>query len=602
MGDSIRAPSRWARGATAALLAAALTPLGCSSSSTDAVATGGMTSGGGTLSSGGSGSGGTPASGGSGGTPGSGGVAEVGGYEVLVDPYGNCPLVAVVNVVGIEAGQVQGLEVVVAGQNGSPDFVRQYSPTDPAFVALDSSELTFSEPGYHVPVLGLYADAESSVRIRIDREAGDPVGLTLNIATHLLAAGEAPWAPTIQVETALVDQMEPGWTVAEISIEPNPAPPVVIVNWTRTVAYDERGDLRWALRLDGLPPGETFTMTRSLTGDFLTGSFDTIVEMTKLGRVTHSLEVSGFSLHHEILQIGSDDAAHASPGTTSEHLGNLLVLASKDGAATIQDHILELDPETGAVQNDWDLGTVFDTARTTFVDPETWAPGAGDWLHTNGLAYSKQDESIIVSGRHQGVAKIRRDGSLVWLLAPHEGWEEPQAQKLLTAVSAASVPYDEAVQLGNEAAGDAAAPEFDWPFGQHSPALLPNGDLLLFDNGSSRHFGPVCGSFSRAVVYRIDEAALTIRQVGQFVLSTAESSCFVSNTHWLPVQGNLFIQPGGQYFDTGSNTAVVKEASATIADDGTIAFDAVVFAATLDMNVIPEGYFAYSYRGHRWVF
>jgi arylsulfate sulfotransferase len=207
-----------------------------------------------------------------------------------------------------------------------------------------------------------------------------------------------------------------------------------------------------------------------------------------------------------------------------------------------------------------------------------------------------------VSGRHQGVAKIRRDGSLVWLLAPHEGWMEPQSQQLLTAVDASLTPYEEPVQLGNEATDDTLSPEFAWAFGQHSPALLPNGDLLLFDNGSSRHWGPTCGSISRAVIYRIDEAALTVRQMGQFALSKAESSCFVSNTHWLPGTGNLFIQPGGQYFDSGENTAVIKEVGAQIGDDGTIAFGAVVFAATLDMSVIPAGYFAYSFRGHRWVF
>ena len=583
--------------------AAGWASFGCGSNSTkpvDMAATGGELSTGG-----GDGSGGTQNSGGSssGGSSASGGQTGGDGYELKVDPYGNSPLSAVVNVHGIEADQVQGLHVVVAGQNGGPDFVRDYPPTDTAFTAqLDSSDLSFSQAGYHVPVLGLYADTENSVRITLDLKDASPVDLTLPIATHLLEPAEAPWAPTIQVATALVDQMEPGWTVAEINIEPNPAPPLVIVNWTRTIAFDERGDLRWALSLDELPAGETFTTTRSLTGNFLTGSLDTIVEVTKLGRVLHSFQVSGFTLHHEILQIGSDDAAHASPGGPSEHLGRLLVLASKDGAATIQDHILELDQDTGAIQNDWDLGEVFDTTRTTYIDPEEWSPGVGDWLHANGLAYSQEDESLIVSGRHQGVAKIRRDGTLVWLLAPHEGWKEPQAQKLLSAVDANLLPYDEDVQLGSEAAGEASDPEFAWAFGQHSPALLPSGDLLLFDNGSSRHFGPICGSVSRAVIYRIDETELTVRQMGQFILNKAESSCFVSNTYWLPGTGNLFIQPGGQFFDTGSNTAVVKEVQAQITGDGTITFDAVVFDATLDMNVIPDDFFAYSYRGHRWIF
>jgi len=36
--------------------------------------------------------------------------------------------------------------------------------------------------------------------------------------------------------------------------------------------FDERGAIRWALRLDDLPKGETFTLRRSITGNFLTGT------------------------------------------------------------------------------------------------------------------------------------------------------------------------------------------------------------------------------------------------------------------------------------------------------------------------------------------
>jgi hypothetical protein len=129
--------------------------------------------------------------------------------------------------------------------------------------------------------------------------------------------------------------------------------------------------------------------------------------------------------------------------------------------------------------------------------------------------------------------------------------------------------------------------------------LLPNGDLLLFDNGASRHFSGFCGSFSRAVIYRIDEAALTVRQIGQLILSKAESSCYVSNTHQLPVTGNIFVQPGG----TGGNTAVAKEVTAQVAADGTITFDQVVFDATIDLGVVDTSrWYVYSFRGHRWTF
>ena len=551
---------------------------------------------------------------GTGGTAGTGGAAPTGGnpdtdstasvapgaYDILVDPNGNSPLVAVVNLRGIDSSQVESVQVVVAGQDGGQDFERTYSPTDAGFaVHMDASDLTFPEAGYHLPVLGLYPDCENEVRIVVDLLDRDSVNLTLQMETHLSIPDEAARLPSMQVETAVVEQMEPGWSVAEISIEPNPNPPIVFAEWTRAIAFDERGAIRWALQLD-LPQGETFTTRRSLDGNFLTGSFDTIVEVTKLGRITRTVQLPDHTLHHEIVQIGCDDNGEtASTGIDTEYSGNLLVLASKNDASTIQDRILELNLSTGEILNDWDLAAVLDPTRTTFLDPEDWPAGSADWFHANGIAYSATDESIIVSGRHQGVAKIRRDGSLVWVLAPHKGWIEPQSLKLLTAVNESGAPYDESVQLGEEAAGDSSDPEFDWFFGQHSPSLLPNGDLMLFDNGCSRHWGDPYASNSRAVIYRIDEAAMTVRQITQFALSKSESAYYVSNTHQLPVTGNILIQPGGSAW----NPAVFKEVATQIADDGTIVFDTVVFEAALDLSIIDSSrWYIYSFRGHRWTF
>ena len=531
-----------------------------------------------------------------------GGIAAgASGYDVVVNPYDTNPLVAVVNLHGIEASDVQSVEVVVAGQDSGADFAKTYLPTDTEFASnLDTSELTFAASGYHVPVFGLYADRENQVRIHVARIAHDPIDVTLPIETVLSKPGEDAWVPGITVSTAIPEQMEPGWTVAELNIEPSPSPPIVFVEWTRYIAFDARGAIRWALRFDALPKGETFTLRRAIDGNFLTGSLDTLIEVNKLGRITRTSTVPDHTRNHEILQIGSKDNCEGlSDGTASPYFGNLLVLASKNGAATIQDRILELQSDTGTLLNDWDLTQVFDPTRTTLVDPEEWAPGAGDWLHDNGLAYSAVDESIIVSGRHQGVAKIRRDASMVWLLAPHKGWNEPQAGKLLTAVNAAGTPYDDSVQLGDAAAGDPEAPEFDWPFGQHSPAMLPSGDLLLFDNGYSRHFGPINTSYSRAVIYRIDEAALTVRQLGQYILTRQESSFYVSNTTELPATGNVFIQPGG----SAARPAIAMELATHVAGDGSVSFDTLVFHAAIDLSFADQSrWYAYSYRGHRWLF
>jgi hypothetical protein len=271
-----------------ALFAAGLTALACSTRSTESAGTAGGggsagTTGGseaagtsGTPSTGGSsgatggsetaGTSGMPSAGGSSGATGGSEMAGTGGtatasddYDVMVDPYGTNALVAVVNLRSIEASAVESVDVVVSGQGGGADFAKTYVPADPELaIELDTSDLTFPEPGFHVPIYGLYADRENTVRIRVERIDADPLDLTLPIATPLAKPDEDAWVPNITINTALPEQMAPGWTVAELNIEANPNPPIVFVEWTRSIAFDERGAIRWALRFDALPKGETF--------------------------------------------------------------------------------------------------------------------------------------------------------------------------------------------------------------------------------------------------------------------------------------------------------------------------------------------------------
>ena len=499
-------------------------------------------------------------------------LVDVSGYDVMVDPYGHNPLAAVVNLHGIVETQVQEVKVVVKGQGGARDFEKIYSPGQTDLHRFDTSDLTFPEAGYKVPMVGLYADQVNEVHILVSLLDQGYADITLSIETHLTNPGDAVWAPSIQVNTAIPDLMEPGWTVAEISLESDPT------YWTRPIAFDEQGAIRWVLRLD-LPWRETNALCRSLDGNFLTGSVDTIVEVNELGRILREIQLPGYWLHHELLQI------------LSGHAGNILVAASKEDASTIEDRVLEVSNTSGDIVQEWDMANVLDPTRTVFVDTQGMSALPGDWIHVNGLAYSDADDSLIISGRHQGVAKVDRAGDLVWVLAPNRGWKTPQSDKLLTAVDAAGVSYPASVQNGRAAATDGS---FDWPFGQHSPVLLPNHDLLLFDNGANRHFAGGC-SFSRAVIYRIDEAALTVRQMGQFVLDSSKSSCFVSNTYQLPVTGNFLIQPGSLQLSSTLRSSIVTEVTTMVAGDGTVTFGNVVFDATLNMS-------AYSYRGHRWKF
>lgn len=54
------------------------------------------------------------------------------------------------------------------------------------------------------------------------------------------------------------------------------------------------------------------------------------------------------------------------------------------------------------------------------VDYRGDIPGVGtgrNWAHVNAIDYDADDDSIIVSARHQGVVKIGRDKAVKWILA-----------------------------------------------------------------------------------------------------------------------------------------------------------------------------------------
>ena len=188
------------------------------------------------------------------------------------------------------------------------------------------------------------------------------------------------------------------------------------------------------------------------------------------------------------------------------------------------------------------------------VDREELVPsllnyGAVDWFHMNAVYHSESDDTYLLSGRNQGVIKVNQQGELVWIMAPKKGWEKAGADGngynldslLLTAVNSSGTPYDTSIQNGN-----ALDPNFDWPWGQHAPMILPNGNIALFDNGVNRNFsGNNAMSYSRYVEYEVNESNMTIRQVRSY--GESRNDCFsfiISDVDYLPNTGNILFCPG----------------------------------------------------------
>lgn len=136
--------------------------------------------------------------------------------------------------------------------------------------------------------------------------------------------------------------------------------------------------------------------------------------------------------------------------------------------------------------------------------------GSGrNWAHVNSVNYDPNDDSIVVSVRHQSaVVKITRDKKVKWILAPKVGWNKELATKLLTPVDKGGKKLD------CDDNGVCENSDFDFTWTQHTAYKINEKSdknkyaLSVFDNGDARYNEqPAIPTmkYSRAVKYAIDE-------------------------------------------------------------------------------------------------
>ena len=396
-----------------------------------------------------------------------------------VNPHGRVPLGATLLV---SASKPCRLSVTVPGET---PVTREFS-----------EYLNFRE----VPVLGLYPGRENELEITLTDENGTEYTGTTVVKTEALPAG----FPTVDVTTLRPEKMEDGFHMVDL----------LLANHGKflpyTLMFDNQGVIRWYM--DMSEQGQiTYTPYRLKNGNWLYLNWVNLLEVDDLGRTIREEQMWGNAGNHEIVEMPN---------------GMLLMGGSKKDSYVVNggrkvptrfDHALIWDRMTNRTAKEWDMRKYLKVDRQIFpadygMDPAT------DWFHVNSIAASLRDNSVLVSGRNQGVVKIGPDDGLRWILAPHVGWGRAgfdgkglnTTDYLLAAVNPAGELYPGEVQQGKVSADD-----FDWPTGQHALNVLPNGNLLLFDNGLRRNF-EAKPTYSRAVEYKINEAERTITQVWQY--------------------------------------------------------------------------------------
>lgn len=132
----------------------------------------------------------------------------------------------------------------------------------------------------------------------------------------------------------------------------------------------------------------------------------------------------------------------------------------------------EPDPTTGLVDSviqhvDPSGKVVFQWSSAPFAD-ETMTPGNADYAHVNSIDVAPNGD-VLASFRHL---------SSVFLIASraHDGHQ----------------PGDVIWKLGGRDSSFTFPPGDSGPCAQHAATLLPNGNVLLFDNGSTSFFGNLC--------------------------------------------------------------------------------------------------------------
>ena len=325
---------------------------------------------------------------------------------------------------------------------------------------------------------------------------------------------------------------------------------------------DTKGEIRWYFDSDKmLDPGNIYRtgiqmgFRQDIDGALAWGFGQRYVKYDLMGR----------EIFNRQLPLGYNDFSHS---LNNAQNGNYLLRVGSsntkrpDGknVRTVRDTILEVDKD-GFVVDDWRLYEILDPYRKDVIkaldqgavclnidasmagktlsdedlakmdENDNFGDIAGtgigrNWAHVNSVDYDPNDDSIVISSRHQSaMIKIGRDKKVKWIVGAHKGWNDKFKDKLLQPVDSKGnkiICEDEYSKCPGYLSDKGG---FDWTWTQHTAFIIDsktNKDILYlaaFDNGDARGLEqPALASmkYSRAVVYKIDQKNMTIEQVWEY--------------------------------------------------------------------------------------
>jgi len=380
-----------------------------------------------------------------------------------------------------------------------------------------------------LPVLGLYPNRTNKVVLNLNY-GNNELTDTIEIKTGPLPQG----FPDIEIAKLERSKMTEGLHAIDFHFAQGGK------YHSCPMIFDDQGQVRWLLNLS-FNDKMMGPFQQLKNGRIMMAGRHVIYEFDMLGRIMKKIEVpNNYGIHHDIAVLPNGDYLLAVGKRDSR------MVVAGETMKSDNDWIALWDNNKNMITKEWDLAKHLDVNRH---DLNLFRKV--DWLHMNGLYFNEKDSTIIVSNKNQGLCEITWDDKLNWILSPKKNWgvagrnsEGPDTKpSLLTAIDKNNNPYPDPIQEGTQSAED-----FDFAWGNHAPALMPNGNLIVFDNGTYRNFIET-PTYSRAVEYEIDNSNMTVKQVWQYgkERKTEFFSSIISDVDYLPMNDNILITSGFIY-------------------------------------------------------
>jgi arylsulfate sulfotransferase len=447
--------------------------------------------------------------------------------SIILNSSGYSPLAAVVNISLPVKGK---FKLRVIGKNGTLSDL--------------SHSFNDFKKVHRLNVFGLYAQYENNVELTFTNSEGkERLKKEIKITTGALPAK----LPEINIDVAKRSSLEEGLTLISYRGVGSPLMPFMM---------DSFGDIRWYLDYSSHPELNSLSFECGIeqlkNGNLYFGNSSTqkIYEINFHGTVINSWTMPGYTFHHNVIEKPNGNLIVTVSKSTSIHL---------NGKSTINDYVIEINRSTGSIVTEWDLKKSLDENRVEWEN--TLGAGTVNWLHNNGIIYDESDNSIIITGRHQGMMKISDTNHVKWIISTHGGWGTSRDgvdlnTKLLTPLDQNEQPITNVNVLN----GIENHPDFEWAWYPHAPMVMPNGNVMVFDNGDRRNFTGI-ELYSRAVEYKIDEVNKTIKQVWQYGKERGIKtySRIQSDVDYFPGKNNVLFVPGWNVDNDGKFGGKVVE-------------------------------------------